>query len=295
LIIQKIILLILEIMSIAPGAGRSAPAVMTPADLRPVLLCVGGHDPGGGAGIQADAEAARAVGVHACSVVSCLTDQDTCGVVRLWPQRPQPIEDQCRRVLADSRVGALKIGLLGGSRVVRVLCALTTEHPRLPVILDPVLASGTGQQVADAALINQLRSNLLGRCTLVTPNLPEAQLLSGFKEPDDCARRLLQSGCPWVLITGTHAPGDAVINRLYGRDDSRREWAWPRLDGSYHGSGCTLASAVAARIVRGLDLEDAVAEAQSYTWQSLSRALRTGRCQLTPNRLFALDGPAAPP
>jgi len=278
-------------MSTATSTGSSTPAVTTPADLRPVLLCVGGHDPSGGAGIQADAEAARAVGVHACSVISCLTDQDTCGVVRLWPQGPQSIEDQCRRVLTDSRVGALKIGLLGSLRVVRVLCALTTEQPRLPVILDPVLASGAGQQVADAALVDQLRNNLLERCTLVTPNLPEARLLSGFREPDDCARQLLQSGCPWVLITGTHAPGDAVINRLYGRDDSRREWAWPRLDGSYHGSGCTLASAVAARIVRGLDLEDAVAEAQSYTWQSLNRALRTGHCQLTPNRLFALDGP----
>jgi len=264
---------------------------MTSDDIEPVLLCVGGHDPSGGAGIQADAEAARAVGVHACSVISCLTDQDTCGVVRLWPQRPHMIEDQCRRVLADSRVVALKIGLLGNARAVRVLYDLTTERPRLPLILDPVLASGSGHSVADAALINQLRNHLLGRCTLVTPNLPEARILSNFKEPDDCARRLLRTGCPWVLITGTHAPDDAVINRLYGRDGNRREWAWPRLQGTYHGSGCTLASAVAARIVRGLDLEDAVAEAQAYTWESLNRALRTGRCQLTPNRLFARADP----
>jgi len=267
---------------------------MTSVDLQPVLLCVGGHDPGGGAGIQADVEAARAVGVHACSVISCLTDQDTCGLVQLWPQSPRPIEDQCRRVLADSRVGALKIGLLGSARVVRVFYELTTEHPRLPLILDPVLASGRGQWVADAALFSQLRDHLLGRCTLVTPNLPEARILSSFKEPDDCARRLLETGCPWVLITGAHAPGDAVINRLYGHDDSRREWSWPRLPGEYHGSGCTLASAVAARIVRGLDLEEAVAEAQVYTWESLNRARRTGCCQLTPNRLFALDGPGSP-
>jgi len=262
---------------------------MTPDDLRPVLLCVGGHDPGGGAGIQADAEAARAVGIHACSVISCLTDQDSCGVVRLWPRQPGLIGDQCRRVLADSQVGALKIGLLGSSRTVRALCGLATEHPRLPLILDPVLASGKGRWVADALLVNQLRDNLLGRCTLVTPNLPEARILSGFEAPDDCAQRLLETGCPWVLITGTHAPGDEVINRLYGHDHSRREWSWPRLQGEHHGSGCTLASAVAARIVRGLDPEDAAAEAQAYTWESLSRALRTGRCQLIPNRLFARD------
>jgi len=192
-------------------------------------------------------------------------------------------------VFADSLVGALKIGLLGSSRTVRVLCDLSVERPRLPLVLDPVLTAGAGQPLADAALLNQVRKNLLGRCTLVTPNLPEARTLSGFEESDDCALRLLETGCRWVLITGTHAPGDEVVNRLYGLDGSRRDWSWPRLRGEYHGSGCTLASAVAARIVQGSDVEIAVAEAQVYTWECLSHALRTGRCQLTPNRLFALD------
>jgi hydroxymethylpyrimidine/phosphomethylpyrimidine kinase len=263
--------------------------MMKSDDLQSVLLCVGGHDPSGGAGIQADAEAARAAGVHACTVVSCLTSQDTCGVTRIWPQRAEQVEEQCRLLLADSCIGALKIGLLGSSPVVRILCDFATEHPRLPVVLDPVLASGGGQQVADAALLNQIRNNLLGRCTLATPNLPEAQILSSFKEPGDCARRLLETGCLWVLITGAHEPGDKVINRLYGRDGDHQEWSWPRLQGEYHGSGCTLAGAIAARLVRGMDMPSAIIEAQSYTWESLSRSLRTGRCQLTPNRLFAID------
>jgi len=261
----------------------------TPDDLQRVLLCIGGHDPSGGAGIQADAEAARAAGVHACSVVSCLTSQDTCGISGLWPQKAEQVENQCHRILADSPVGALKIGILGDSRVVRILCDLANEHPELPLILDPVLATGNGQQIADAALLNKMRNNLLEHCTLVTPNLPEAQTLSSFKEPDGCAHRLLKTGCSWVLITGTHAPGDEVINQLYGHDGSHRQWSWPRLPGEYHGSGCTLASAIAARIVLGMDIQDAAAEAQSYTWESLSRARRTGRCRLTPNRLFALD------
>lgn len=262
---------------------------MIPDDIHSVLLCVGGHDPSGGAGIQADAEAARAAGVHACSVITCLTTQDTCGIARLWPQRATQIDEQSRSVLADSDVGALKIGVLGSSRTVRVLCDLAMAHPQLPLVLDPVLSTSAGQQVADAALLNQMRNSLIGRCTLITPNLPEARTLSNFKEPDDCAHRLLQTGCAWVLITGTHAPGKEVINRLYGHDDSRREWAWPRLPGEYHGSGCTLASAIAARIVKGMDIRSAIAEAQSYTWESLNRALRTGRCQLTPNRIFNKD------
>jgi len=262
---------------------------MTTNDILPVLLCTGGHDPSGGAGAQADAEAARAIGVHACTVITCLTSQDTCGISRLWPQGAEQVEEQCRLILADSRVGALKIGLLGSSRTVRVLCDIAAEHSALPLVLDPVLSSGVGQPLTDAALLNQMRKNLLGRCTLVTPNLPEARTLSSFNDPEDCAKRLLETGCPWVLITGTHDPGAEVINRLYGQDGSRQEWAWLRLEGEFHGSGCTLASAIAARIVQGMDMENAVAQAQQYAWESLNQARRTGRCQLTPNRLFALD------
>lgn len=258
-----------------------------------VLLCVGGHDPCGGAGIQADAEAARATGVHALCVITCLTDQDSCGVRHLRPQPAEQVDAQCRLLLADSRVGAIKIGLLGSSRVVRALAQLADENPEIPLVLDPVLASGAGEPVADAALLNQLRKNLVGRCTLITPNLPEARTLSGAKAPEECAARLLDGGCRWVLITGTHAPEAEVVNRLYGHDGTREEWAWPRLPGEHHGSGCTLASATAARLVLGKDPVAAVSEAQSYTWETLARARRTGRCQLTPNRLYTLEqGPA---
>lgn len=262
---------------------------MTTDDIQSVLLCIGGHDPSGGAGVQADAEAARAAGIHACNVITCLTSQDTCGISRLWPQKAEQVEEQCRRMFSGSRIGALKIGLLGSSRMVRVLCDLAAEHPGLPIVLDPVLTSSTGQSLADAAMLNQMRKNLVAHCTLVTPNLPEARTLSNCTEPGDCAQWLLETGCSWVLITGTHAPGNSVVNRLYSQDGTRKEWSWPRLDGEFHGSGCTLSSAIAARIALGMDMENAVAEAQSYTWTTLERARRTGRCQLTPNRLYAVD------
>ena len=259
----------------------------------PILLCIGGHDPCGGAGIQADAEAARAAGAHAVSVITCLTAQDSCGMRAYWPQPEERVEEQCRLLFGDSDIKAAKIGLLGSSRINRVVSQLASEHPHLPWVLDPVLRSGAGESFMDAALINQLRKNLLGRCTLATPNLPEARTLSGAKTPDDCVARLLESGCGWILITGAHAEGETVVNRLYGQDGSHRKWDWPRLPGEYHGSGCTLASAIAARLARGMGLPQAVEEAQEYTWQSLHQALRTGRCQLTPNRLYAGD-PARP-
>ncbi len=261
---------------------------MAKPNIQPVLLCIGGHDPSGGAGIQADIEAAGAAGIHPVSVITSFTSQDTCGLSEFWAQDAGQVDRQCRLIFDDSDVAAVKLGLLGSSRILRVLGQLADEHPELPWVLDPVLSSGAGEPVADAALLNQLRKNLLARCTLITPNLPEARTLSGAREPDDCAERLLESGCPWVLITGTHDESTDVVNRLYGLDGTRKAWSWPRLPDVYHGSGCTLASATAARLALGLDMETAVAKAQAFTWESLKQARRTGRCQLTPNRLYAL-------
>jgi hydroxymethylpyrimidine/phosphomethylpyrimidine kinase len=258
---------------------------MAEPSTHPVLLCVGGHDPSGGAGIQADIEATSAAGTFAATVVTSLTLQSTCGVQGVRAQPAEQVEAQCRVIFEDSRVAAVKLGMLGSSRVLRVLSQLADEHARIPWVLDPVLSSGSGQPVADAALLNQMKKNLLGRCTLVTPNLPEARTLSGARDPAECARRLLDTGCFWVLITGTHDGTTDVVNRLFGRDGSYREWTWPRLAGNYHGSGCTLASAIASRLALGMDMEAAADEAQAYTWETLNRALRTGRCQLTPNRL----------
>ncbi len=262
---------------------------MPESNQAPIILCIGGHDPSGGAGIQADAEAARANGIHAATVVSCLTCQDTQGLRGLWPQPVAEVKAQCRLILADSQVKAIKIGLLGSARLAHWLCQLADEYPVLPMILDPVLTSGAGQKVSDPSLFEQIRSHLLGHCLLATPNLPEAQALSSAQAPDDCATRLLASGCRWVLITGTHDESTEVINRLYGQDGSQREWHWPRLPEVYHGSGCTLASAIAARLALGQTLECAVAVAQDYTWRSLKSATHTGRGQWTPNRLYALD------
>ncbi|EGV27758.1 Phosphomethylpyrimidine kinase [Thiorhodococcus drewsii AZ1] len=255
---------------------------------RPVVLCIGGHDPSGGAGILADAEAIQAAKAFAVTVVTALTDQDTCGLRRIFPQRPEQIADQCRHLIADSSPRAIKIGLIGNSNIIRILNEVIDKKPKLPVVLDPVLASGTGQTLVDAALLNQLRYHLIHRCRLITPNLPEARTLTDAHTPEDCAKRLQTYGAPWVLITGTHDDTQEVVNRLYGPDGFQQEWSWPRLPDTYHGSGCTLASAIAARLAWGMEMVEAVASGQFYTWQSLKHAFRSGRCQLTPNRFHDL-------
>ena len=140
---------------------------------RPTVLCIGGHDPSGGAGIAADAEAIQAAGAFAVTVISTLTDQDTCGLRQLYPQPPEQVEAQCRALIHDSAPRVLKIGLIGDAGVAEVINRIIDEHPQLPVILDPVLASGAGQRIADSNLLNQLRQHLIRRSTLITPNLPE--------------------------------------------------------------------------------------------------------------------------
>lgn len=255
-----------------------------------VTLCIGGHDPSSGAGILADAEAVRAAGAFAVTIVTACTEQDTRGVRHIYGQSPEAVAAQCRTILEDARPKAIKIGLLGGSRTAKALSTLIDEHPEIPVVIDPVLASGTGQSMIDAALLNQLRTHLIPRSLLLTPNLPEAGILSDTRDPERYGASLLGRGARWVLITGTHADTPEVINRLYGSNGTTREWSWPRLPGEYHGSGCTLASAIAARLALGLGIEEAVETAQRYTWASLKHALRTGLGQLTPNRLLSLHG-----
>ena len=153
-----------------------------------------------------------------------------------------------------------------------------------------MLASGRGDPLADAETIKILRDVLLPRTTVLTPNSLEARVLVGGAPDADlreCARQLTALGCKYVLLTGTHEKGVEVVNALHDARGPVREDRWPRLPGSYHGSGCTLASALAALLARGLALEQAVREAQEYTWRTLSAGFSLGHGQAIPDRFFA--------
>ncbi|WP_143742023.1 bifunctional hydroxymethylpyrimidine kinase/phosphomethylpyrimidine kinase [Thiorhodovibrio frisius] len=259
------------------------PKSTAPGD--PVLLAIGGHDPGGGAGLQADIETAAALGLHCCTAITAITVQTSCRLTQIIAQPAEQVRDQCLAVFEDCHVAAIKIGLIGHSHLVQTIAAMLKAHPELPVVFDPVLASGTGERIADAALLNQLRRHLLQRCTLITPNLPEARLLADASERDQAARRLLELGAKAVLVTGTHDSSHQVINTFYPADGAHSQWEWPRLEGSFHGSGCTLASAIAARLALGQEIKAAVAEAQHYVMETLRQARALARCQFIPRRL----------
>jgi hydroxymethylpyrimidine/phosphomethylpyrimidine kinase len=253
----------------------------------PLVLAIGGHDPSGGAGLQADIEAIAANACQALSIVTALTTQNTCGVREVMAQAPAQIVRQCRLLLEESPVAAIKIGLLANADIAIALARMLREYPDIPVVIDPVLSSGSGNPLSDQTLRQAMLSQLCPQCQVITPNSPEARALTGRETLDSCAQSLLHAGCAAVLITGTHETTADVCNSLYHRDGVLLERRWPRLPGSYHGSGCTLAAALAAALARRLPLPEAALLAQQYTWDSLRLAFSTGHCQYTPNRFFA--------
>jgi hydroxymethylpyrimidine/phosphomethylpyrimidine kinase len=255
----------------------------------PAVLSFAASDPTGGAGVQADLLTLASLGCHPLSVITAISAQDTHGVDGMLAIEPEWILRQARLVLADIPVAAFKIGVLGSARNAEAVAAVLAEHPRTPVVLDPVLASGRGDALSDEATLQALRSALLPRTTILTPNSIEARRLA-LAAPDadlaGCARELVKLSCKYVLVTGTHEKGAQVANTLYDASGRLREDRWPRLAGDFHGSGCTLASAIAAQLAKGLGIAEAVQSAQSHTWKSLEAGLRLGGGQLLPNRFF---------
>jgi hydroxymethylpyrimidine/phosphomethylpyrimidine kinase len=250
-------------------------------------MVLSGLDPTGGAGLQADIEAIASMGCHAAPIATALTVQDTHNISRFINTDPGLILDQARTLLDDVPVHAIKIGMLGSVATVEAVHSLLAAQMQVPVVLDPVLAAGGGQSVADAAVVEALVELLLPQVTVLTPNSCEARLLAPQASTlDGCAQILLSKGCEFVLITGTHEQTDAVENRLFSARQPVEMFSWPRLPLSYHGSGCTLAAAIAGLLAQGVEPLPAVFEAQEYTWQSLSQGYRMGNGQLIPNRLF---------
>ncbi|MGZ8209063.1 MAG: bifunctional hydroxymethylpyrimidine kinase/phosphomethylpyrimidine kinase [Burkholderiales bacterium] len=260
-------------------------------DLPPIVLVFAASDPSGGAGLQADIMTLSSMGCHPLSVVTAVTIQDTTGVDDVSPIDAEWVADQARCVLEDMPVAAFKIGVLGSVETIAAIAEVVSDYPEIPLVLDPVLASGRGDELASEEMVVALRELLVPQTTIITPNSLEARRLAAEDEEDDpdlaeCARRLIASGCEYVLVTGTHENTPQVVNTLYGQDGVLRSDSWQRLPGSYHGSGCTLASAIAATIANGLPIGDAVKDAQEYTWQTLKAAFRPGMGQHIPDRLF---------
>ena len=265
----------------------------------PVVLTFAATDPSSGAGLQADILALASIGCHPLSVVTGVTVQDTVGVESIMPLEADWVNDQARAILEDVQIAAFKLGLLGSVENIAVIAEIVADYPDVPLIIDPILTSGRGDELANEEMQAAMCELLFPQATLITPNSLEARRLAFYEDTDEIlhtsldesAIRLLEMGAEYVLITGTHERSHDVVNSLYGTNNNGasgliKAYHWERLAGSYHGSGCTLTSAIAACLAHGLSMEEAIQEAQEYTWQTLKNAFRPGMGQFIPDRFF---------
>lgn len=243
----------------------------------PVMLTIAGSDPSGGAGIQADLKTASALGVYGATVITALTVQNTLGVTGIHPVPIEFITQQHLSVVEDLDVRAVKIGMLGSADVVAAVADVLRSHPVPFVVLDPVMVATSGDRLVPEDAVAAIRELLLPLATVVTPNVPEAEVLSGLgiESEDDLepvGRALLALGSRHVLVKGGHLAGDRSVDVLVSADGVQH-LAAPRVHTSHtHGTGCTLSSAIAAYLVRGEQVPVAVEAAKAY----LTRALVAG-------------------
>lgn len=253
----------------------------------PVVMSFAGTDPSGGAGLQADIETLISMGCHASPVVTAVTVQDTRQLLRFQAMEPNLIIEQARAVLEDVPVSAFKIGMIGSAENAEAIQSVLLDYPDIPVVLDPLIAAGGGGELANDELIDAMVSLLFPLTTVLTPNSVEARAFAPEADTlDACAQELLEMGSEFILITGTHESTPNVINNLYSESRLLESYTWDRLPGVFHGTGCTLAAAIAGLLAQNLPVTTAILEAQEFSWEAINNSYNIGMGQNIPNRLF---------
>ena len=243
---------------------------------QPVLLCIAGFDPTGGAGLQADIETAAMLGVRTVCAQTCNTVQDSAGTYAVAATDPAMLKRQIERLIADFNIAAVKVGLVASADNAWVI-AEGMARLACPLVADPVLYDGTGIPLCDDGTAQAIRSWLLPAASCATPNRKElAALVPEAAATADAARALLDEGCGAVLVTDEESKEQALQSALYSPDRKRRVFESPRLTGEFHGSGCTLSSAVAAHLALDRPLNEAVSTAFAFTRNALESASEPG-------------------
>lgn len=245
--------------------------------MRGRVLIVAGSDSGGGAGIQADIKTVTALGGFAMTAITALTAQNTLGVQDVLPVPAAFVRTQIDCVLADLGADCFKIGMLGDPALIETVADRLGAHAGTPLVLDPVMVAKGGQSLLAVDAVGTLKRVLLPRATVLTPNLPEAEILCGMaiqsgQDMQRAADMLLTLGVPAVLLKGGHLAGDVVTDLLATADGIER-FSAPRIDSRHtHGTGCTLASAIATGLAQGLALREAVMRGRAYVRLAIAHA-----------------------
>lgn len=244
------------------------------------ILVIAGSDSCAGAGAQIDIKTAAAHGVHASCAITALTAQNTHEVTAIESASPKMMRAQIEAVFDDMPPAAIKIGMLGNADIALAVADVLACHAEVPVVLDPVLVATAGATLTEASVFELVRDTLIPAATVVTPNMPEASELTGIEVTDaesmgKAARIFLDSGAHAVLIKGGHDSSDVLVDRLYV-EENVYEFSSKRLEGEYHGTGCSLSSAIACNLACKMDLPDAVREAHGYIARALANPLELG-------------------
>jgi len=241
----------------------------------PIALTIAGSDSGGGAGIQADLKAFAALGVYGCSAITSLTAQNTLGVQGVFPIQPEFVQAQIQSVLSDIQVGAIKTGMLATADIIAAIADSLTQYSHIPLVLDPVMVATSGDRLLAEDAIQILIEKLIPRAAILTPNLLEAAALLNQPVAKDLAEMKLQAqhllalGAQSILMKGGHGEGEMATD-LLSTCDGEILFSAPRIaTKNTHGTGCTLASAIAAGLAKKLSLHDAVAQAKDYLHNAL--------------------------
>jgi hydroxymethylpyrimidine/phosphomethylpyrimidine kinase len=246
------------------------------------VLVVAGSDSSGGAGIVRDVETVAAFGVKSCVAVTAVTVQTHKAVGSVEAMPAALVSDQMRAALDANDVGAVKIGMLAGRQTIAAVVSVLSERPDLPVILDPVIVSSSGRRLLPSDAVATLKDGLLPLCRLVTPNLPEFLVLTGIavdgKDAAAMARTWFGVTSASALIKGGHGVGRSAVDLLIEKGRPPKRFAAPRIEVTIRGTGCSLASAIAAAIAAGSSLERAVADAKAYVFAQLSAAGTAASC-----------------
>ena len=248
------------------------------------MLIIAGSDSGGGAGIQADIKTVTALGGYAATAITALTAQNTLGVHGVQTVPPDFIRQQIDVVLEDIGADAIKTGMLHSAAVIEAVCqSLTIHGSAIPLVVDPVMVAKGGASLLDASAMDTMKTRLFPRAALITPNLPEAEALTGkvlrgVEDMRRAAQALLAYGCGAVLLKGGHGAGAEITDLLAEQGGKVTLFRGQRIETRHtHGTGCTLASAIATGLAQGLTLQDAVARARKYVRKALRTAPGLGK------------------
>ena len=245
------------------------------------VLLFSGLDPSGAAGVSADIETINQFGVTPLPIITTLTAQNTQRVLSLEPTKSSLLELQFKLIDEDISFNTVKIGLLGSPYQVKVISKLLREKRGVNIVLDPIISSSTEHLLSSNGMIDVMKKELIPLCLILTPNLAELNALAPGLNEESAISSL---NCPWVLLTTSDSSEIQVEHRLYHDSNLIRKFTYKKLAGQYHGSGCTLSSAIAALVALDVPVEDACEKALDYTYQSLLSAKKVGKMQYHPNR-----------